>query len=162
MVVKEVLREIGDIDLTPKQVAMVFVWIAFILAVSYLLVSAGWSVPHDPSSTAAPTSDVAQVAAPSFELKVGDWHCNNEDGFPEIDGVVTNLTDHPIDNIVAVGGFYDGAGGFIKSDQAMIAYQPLMPGQTSPYKVITIGNPEIRRCTIAFKTFWGGTLSTER
>ena len=58
--------------------------------------------------------------------------------------------------------FQDKAGGFIKSDEALVAYQPLLPGQTSPFKVGTINNPLIRHYTIGFKQMFGGELKAAR
>ena len=46
----------------------------------------------------------------------------------------------------------------MKADTALVEYNPLMPGQTTPFKVMSTYNPVMKKCTIAFKEMFGGTL----
>ena len=62
-----------------------------------------------------------------------------------VQGQVTNLTDRPLTNVAAVSTWYTTGGTFISSDTALVEYNPLMPGQTSPFKVITRGNPQMAK-----------------
>jgi hypothetical protein len=47
----------------------------------------------------------------------------------------------------------------VKSADAMVDYQPLLPGQTSPYKAMTTLNPAVASCQVVFKTMFGGAVS---
>ncbi|MEP0314142.1 FxLYD domain-containing protein [Hyphomonas sp.] len=124
-----------------------------------------------PRSGAADTSEVAMKAAanspapppsePDYDMKLGSWRCYSELGFQHIDGLVKNVGDQPLDTVMAVATFLDGKGGMIKTASAMIDFQPIMPGQTSPFKVITTGNPLIRKCVIQMTRMFGGQLLVE-
>lgn len=92
-------------------------------------------------------------------LSVGRSKCSTSYGFTTYEGRVTNQSSSPIDNLMAVGIFADSNGEFIKSDSAMVEYQPLLPGQTSPWKVMTTDNPAIKKCHLEFKTMFGGKIA---
>ncbi|HEX3869427.1 MAG TPA: FxLYD domain-containing protein [Pirellulales bacterium] len=87
--------------------------------------------------------------------------CYTEGSFQKLEGQVTNISDRPLSNVEAVAIFKTSNGQFVKSDQAMLTYNPIMPGQTSPFLVITTGNPMISNCTVSFKTLFGGALAVK-
>ena len=47
---------------------------------------------------------------------------------------------------------------FVASDSALIEYEPLLPGQTSPFRVLTRYNPAIANCDIGFKSIGGAAI----
>ena len=49
-------------------------------------------------------------------------------------------------------------GGFITSDDALIDYNPILPGQTSPFKAMATENPAMRKASIDFKELMGGSI----
>lgn len=59
----------------------------------------------------------------------------------------------------AVGTAYTGDGTFIKSDSALIEYNPVLNNQISPFEVMMTSNPAISKCNVSFKEFWGGSFS---
>lgn len=61
---------------------------------------------------------------------------------------------------MAVVTFTTADGSFITSDTGLIEYDPLLPNQTSPWKVMTRWNPRMQRASVEFKTMFGGTLVT--
>lgn len=61
---------------------------------------------------------------------------------------------------MAVGVFKDSQGRVIKKADALIDYDPLMPGQSSPFEALTSGNPLIERCSLRFRTYGGKPLPT--
>jgi hypothetical protein len=97
---------------------------------------------------------------PLLELKAS--RCNKEYSFIISEGTVTNISGEPLKNVEAVAGYYDASGNFIKSGDAIIEYNPILPGQTSPYKTITTDNPAITRCDVSFKFLMGGTIDMRR
>ena len=96
------------------------------------------------------------------KLRIGSWRCYKEYGFVQIDGQVTNISDASLDAVMAVGTFQTKSGTFVKSDHAMIDYQPIMAGQTSPFKVMTTDNPMIADCHVSFQFLFGGTISFDK
>lgn len=60
---------------------------------------------------------------------------------------------------MAVGTFRTNSGELVKSDSALIDYNPLMPGQTSPFKSMGTDNPQITDCGLNFKYLMGGSIS---
>ena len=61
-------------------------------------------------------------------------------------------------NVVAVVSFYDARGNFITSDDALIDYNPILPGQASPFSVMATENPAMRTARVEFKELMGGTI----
>ena len=48
----------------------------------------------------------------------------------------------------------------ITSDSSLIEYDPILPGQTSPFKVIERYNPAMEKANIEFKHMWGNRIPT--
>jgi hypothetical protein len=76
----------------------------------------------------------------------------------EVNGQVTNVSDRPINNVMAYGTFSASNGDVINTSSALIDFQPIMPGQTSSFKVMAINNPLIRRCSVQMGKLFGGSL----
>lgn len=96
------------------------------------------------------------------KLELISYKCSSEYGYFKVTGQVKNISDKPMENVVAVGSHYTADGTFVKADEAIIKYNPILAGQTSPFETISTGNPEIEKCQIEFKEFFGGTISTKR
>ena len=141
-----------------------------------VLVMAAWALTVTVSygqikATIAGSAEARQEAYDFFErlaqekkeheqLIIEDWRSTTEHGFVQITGEVTNNTSSSLKNVTAVATFYTAEGKFVKSSEAFISYNPILAGQTSPFKVLTSGNPAIKKVSIAFKFFLGGTIST--
>ena len=50
---------------------------------------------------------------------------------------------------------------FLKTSSAIVEYNPIMPGQTSPFTVMDTGNPVISTEQTSFKEMMGGELLTD-
>jgi hypothetical protein len=72
---------------------------------------------------------------------------------------VKKISGQSLRNVQAVVTYRDRAGNFITSDDALIEYNPILAGQTSPFKVLTTQNPEMRTAFIEFKELMGGTIA---
>jgi hypothetical protein len=64
-------------------------------------------------------------------------------------------------NVAVVVTWYDKDGGFITSDDALIDFNPILPGQTSPFKTLSRTNPAMDKYSIAFKYLMGGSIATD-
>jgi len=97
----------------------------------------------------------------TLELISWSWY-NGGHHFAIVKGLVKNNSKSPIRNITALAMFYDSNGRFINSDSSLIEYQTLMPGQSSPFKIMSRWNPAMQKCSVSFKHFRGGEISTFR
>lgn len=77
------------------------------------------------------------------------------------EGQVENVSGEKLENVTAVSNYYTASGDFVTSDTALVEYNPLLPGQRTPFKTITRGNPAIQKCNIEFKHFWGSAIRFE-
>ena len=73
-------------------------------------------------------------------------------------GEVKNVSSNKLKNVVAVGVFRTKDGELVKSEDALIDYNPIMPGQTSPFSAGGTDNPQISGCQLEFKYLMGGTV----
>jgi hypothetical protein len=109
------------------------------------------------SNMSAKTESAAIVnTQPVLELQSWSWSKHYSSAI--VEGAIKNISDAPIDNIVAHATFYDKNKEFISSDHALIDYRPLLPGQTSPFKIIGNFNPAMVHAIVDFKMFGGETL----
>ncbi|MEM1181189.1 MAG: hypothetical protein AAGM22_22795 [Acidobacteriota bacterium] len=95
---------------------------------------------------------------PVYDLQVINWQWGqSSDSYVEATGQVRNLSSRRL-RVKAVVNFKTADGVFIASDSGMIEYQPLMPGQTSPFRVIARRNPQMQKASIRFTTPLGESL----
>ena len=111
------------------------------------------STSPTPAPPAAPPADViALISARGYESESGSyWY---------VEGQVKNLSGESLKNVQAVATWYTKDGTFVSSDNALIEYNPILPGQTSPFKTITRGNPAMSRYSVSFKSLFGSELPT--
>lgn len=114
-----------------------------------------------PSSTAKPQASPRPTPAPEPRESLALLSSTGYDeyDFQITEGQVKNITDAPIRRIEAVVTWLDKGGGFITSDSAMIKFDPILPGQTSPFRITTTRNPAMSKYRVEFKQILGGTIS---
>ena len=83
--------------------------------------------------------------------------CSRSSSYITCEGFVTNLTTSSLSNVQVVIVF-EVDGNPVASDTSFITYDPLLPGQQSPWKVITRDNPAFTTRTVEFKLFAGPKL----
>ncbi len=96
------------------------------------------------------------------DLELLDWNWSSSHGYVTAKGQVENISDKSLRNVEAVVTFDDKDGGFITSSSALIEFNPILPGQTSPFSVTETHNPAMKKASIQFKFLMGGTISTYR
>jgi len=94
-------------------------------------------------------------------LKLVSFNCVKEHGYVFARGEVTNLSPKILKNVVAVGTFRTADGTLVKSEDALLEFNPIMPGQTSPFSAGGTDNPAITKCGVNFKIMFGGNLAHE-
>tara|TARA_R110000782_G_scaffold191199_4_gene281045 strand:- start:39 stop:605 length:567 start_codon:yes stop_codon:yes gene_type:complete len=104
-----------------------------------------------------PLEHQVQYAEPPLELQ--SWRCGTEHGYIHVRGEVKNVSTRKLENVMVVGMFYTKSGDFVKSESALIDYNPILPGQSSPFESMGTGNPAITNCKISFKSLFGGSIA---
>lgn len=97
-----------------------------------------------------------RVAKAKLVLINSTW--SSAHGYVTVEGQVGNISGRKIQNVEALAQFYTEEKTFITSDSALVEYNPLMPGQISPFKIITTHNPLMKTSSISFKLIFGETL----
>jgi hypothetical protein len=62
-----------------------------------------------------------------------------------------NFLAEPLEHVAALVTWYTKGGAFVKRASALIEYDPIMPGQKSPFSVETTDNPLMTTFTVEFK-----------
>jgi len=133
---------------------MLLLGLAVLLVIICQLSPAPKSTPTGSSSSSGtPTSN-----EPALEVIAFHWGQTEGGGFVEAKGQVKNITGKSLANVTAVVTFDDKSEGFITSSDALIDYNPILPGQTSPFTVIETYNPAMRKAGVEFKFLMGGTI----
>jgi len=98
-----------------------------------------------------------------LRMSYRDYHWCQESGYAIATGRVTNISSVPLDNVMAVVEFEAKDGSLITSSDSMIDYQPILPGQSSPFTVMETWNPAMAKGTagVSFKTVLGEPIGTE-
>ena len=108
------------------------------------------------SSRSPRTESSSRANAPPLELL--SFRCEKEYSYVFVSGEVKNVSSQKLKNVMAVGEFRASDGSLVKSEDALIDYNPILPGQSSPFKAGGTDNPAIKSCNISFKYLLGGTI----
>src|SRR5690606_19468872 len=101
-------------------------------------------------------------ARASSQLELLDWRWSESYGYAIAEGRVRNISGRRLENVVAQVTWYDRSEGFITADEALISLNPILPGQTSTFKVMASWNPAMHTASVSFKELFGGTIPTYR
>lgn len=140
-------------------IALILVAVGVGMGTSQAVDTARQNATNSTASTSVASTNTAPASVDELELI--SYSCNREYGFFKVTGQVKNISGQSMESVQAVGTLYTDNGTFVKSDTALIEYNPVLPGQTSPFEVITTDNPAAKKCQVEFKRFWGGTISTK-
>ncbi len=110
-----------------------------------------------PTATPAPTStpDLSQ-----YKLELLSSSGVKEYSYATVEGQVKNISKQSLENVMVVVEWYTDGGDFVKSDDALIDYNPILAGQISPFKSITTDNPAMTKYKVSFKELFGGKIPT--
>jgi hypothetical protein len=115
-----------------------------------------------PAKTAAVRTAAKRTPAKSSEaervLELQDWSWFQDNKYAVVEGYVKNISDKSLGSVQVVVWFEDEDGRIISSQHSLIEYNPILPGQTSPFFLITDFNPRMKTATIDFRGFSGETL----
>jgi hypothetical protein len=152
----------------PKKTSRAAIGCLTVLGIFIALGIIGSLIPSNPSPSktgstpaAAPTPAPTPAAVePDLALLASNGYSSSEGAFFHVEGQVRNLSKKPLESVMAVTTWYDKQGAFIKTAEALIDFNPILPGQTSPFKTITSGNPAMSKYTVEFKHIFGRTIES--
>lgn len=134
-------------------------WGCLILIVLSAIVATLDNGTSTSSSQRSPSPSASQQAqpAPAVTLKLLGLHTSRtSEHYVTTQGQVRNISGGSLKNVLAVVTYYDGSGSFISTDNALVDYNPLLPGQTTTFSVMAPYNPAMKSSSIAF-AFLGGS-----
>lgn len=103
-------------------------------------------------------NNVSNNSEPLLELV--SFRTYRESKFAYIVGEVKNISKKPLENVQAVGVYFDKDKNLIKSESFLIEYTPILPNQISPFEILIHDNPAIEGGNVTFKHFNGGLIPT--
>jgi hypothetical protein len=124
--------------------------------------STGATSTQSQFTTPAPApSTVPETSAsePKLELQSFRWGESEFGGVAKLSGSVKNISNEKLDDVEVVGLFSDKNGELITSNDVLIAYNPILPGQISPFEVMVPWNPTMKTADVNFKELIGGTIA---
>jgi hypothetical protein len=151
----------------PKKKTSVATWGCLgILALLFL----GWcSSLMNPSSNVGPsrstssgstTQPAPDPSAKKLALLSSRGYESEGGGYHIIEGQVKNISNESLKSVAAKGTWYAKDGTFITSDDTLIDFDPLLPDQTSTFKVMSRSNPAMAKFSVEFKYLLGGSIPT--
>jgi RNA polymerase subunit RPABC4/transcription elongation factor Spt4 len=96
----------------------------------------------------------------SCQLEVLSSNWSTDYGYATYEGQVKNISSLKLKNVQAIVTWYDRNGNMITSSSALIEYNPILPGQRSPFKVMKTHNPAMAKAGVEFSHLMGGTIRT--
>jgi hypothetical protein len=99
------------------------------------------------------------VAEPKLMLL--NWRWYEEHSYAIAEGEVRNVSALSLQNVEVVVRFYTSSGELITYDTALIEYNPILPDQTSPFKVMAKYNPQMSSASISFKYLMGAIIPAD-
>lgn len=98
--------------------------------------------------------------APRPQLEIQSWNCRIERRSIQIQGQVKNISNESLHSVRAIGSFFTGEGDFVKYADSFIEFNPILPGQTSNFRIRTSTDPTITSCQVTFGQLFGGSIRT--
>lgn len=144
-------------------VGMTILCVFGVMVLGFIFLALIGSAIH-PNANPAATNTVLAIPAitvkPPEEPKLAlqAQHATEGYGYVTIEGLVSNISNESMENVEAVVMVADEQGNFIASKDALIDYNPILPGQSSPFTVMLDDNPAIKKWQVSFKDLMGGEI----
>ena len=98
----------------------------------------------------------------SCQLEIVSSSWSKGYGYATYEGQIKNISSLKLKNVQAVVTWYDKNDNMITLSSALIEYNPILPGQSSPFKVMKTYNPAMEKAGVEFSHLMGGTITTYR
>ena len=77
-----------------------------------------------------------------------------EYGYETVEGEVKNLTGRAMPDVEVFVRWYTNNDALIATEEALIELNPIPPGQTCPFRILTKANPAMARYSLGFKAMF--------
>ena len=88
------------------------------------------------------------------------WYASEDSRWVRVVGQVYNFSRTRIKDTRVIVSFYDSNNRFIDTYSGMLIYNPIMPSQTSPFKVLAPYNPLMHKAVLTFATQSGKVITS--
>lgn len=103
-----------------------------------------------------------QLEREAIPLVLEGWTWSKEGMFVLASGEVTNRSTKVLRYVEVVVSFCTAAGEFITSGTGITEFDPILPGQSTPFKVYVQYNPAMESAKLAFKEMSGEAIPCVR
>jgi hypothetical protein len=111
--------------------------------------------------TASAKNPASTVSDSGYKLELLDWHWVIDQDYAITEGEIRNISGEALADVAVKVVFYDSDERFIRSEESLIAFNPILTGQTSLFRVKTIYNPVMSSAGIEFKFLSDGSIWTK-
>jgi hypothetical protein len=143
-------------------------WTQIVIGLLVALLAIGWLTSRDArpqrsaSGAVMPASGVGGTPAPTTTPPVLELLSarggRSSNAYWHVTGEVKNISGRPQSRVAAVATWYTASGDFIASDTTLVEFDPILPDQVSPFRVIARRNPEMARFSVVFTRLGGTTI----
>lgn len=136
--------------------------VAVVLIFSYII--SAWGDGSTRERDRSSSDSTAPLLPPADVIRLDAFSCSGDAylGFAYARGRVTNISEQRLAHVQAIAEWYTPSLEFIVSDSALLDLDPLLPGQSSGFEVISRYNPRMDKCRVLLAELLGGELPTER
>lgn len=114
-------------------------------------IAALWFIGVVINSGSSLTSAIDRPRQADLTLKlISARSSQRSSAFITVEGQVQNTSNESIKYVKATVTWYDAAGQFVTKEDSYIDYDPILPGQISPFDVIVQRNPAMSRFDVEF------------
>lgn len=133
---------------------------AVIFSLVAMVIAATLFTPDEKARATAALSP--RVEAPDYALELlSATSRRSSTSHMTVEGEVRNIGERKLARVLAVVTWRTADGTLILSDDALVDYDPLMPGQATPFKTISRYNPQMASYTVDFRTLRGVAIRTK-
>jgi hypothetical protein len=100
------------------------------------------------------------VAQSSAQIQIMGVTCTNTPTGPEVEGVLKNISPQPLSSVQISEIFSDGSGKFVSTNTVFAQFDPILPGQSSPFDGFGSSNPATASVQITPAFYQAGTIPT--
>lgn len=125
-----------------------------------------FSPPRDAGPALAPKVEIAppvksrEGARPVLQVIDGYW--SEDAGNDIVEGHVKNISEQPLMQVAVVVTWVLPDGVNVRTVSSFLEVDPLLPGQTSPFRVLAFHGSGMTSGRITFYTIFGGDLEWEK
>lgn len=100
-----------------------------------------------------------EQAKPNAKLRLLSTSIRREHGYLLIDGLIVNVSDQDMNNVVAIAECFSSNGTFIKKSDMLLDDVTIKPKQISSFSIAAEDEPDIEDVKISFKHFFGEKIA---